>query len=136
MEFTTSFDYREGYEGERVGLVVMGRDYSSIELVRTSDGVSIRRVLCQGASKGAEEIFSGAIPAVKGRTAGGSVKVFFRVKISEDACCSFSYSFDGKKFTTLGEPFQAVPGEWIGAKIGYYAISSIKKNDGGYVLVS
>lgn len=136
MEFTTSFDYREGYEGERVGLVVMGRDYSSIELVRTSEGVSIRRVLCQGASKGADEVFSGIIPAIKGGTADGTVKVFFRVKISEEALCTFSYSYDGKRFKTLGEPFQAVPGEWIGAKIGYYAISSIKKNDGGYVIVS
>lgn len=136
MEFTTSLEYRPGYEGERAGLVVMGRDYSSIELIKTSEGVSVRRVVCMGASKGAEEVFGAAIPMLNGKSKDGTVKVFFRVKINEDASCSFSYSLDGNKFKVLGEPFKAVPGEWIGAKIGYYAISSLKKNDGGYVLVS
>jgi hypothetical protein len=47
--------------------------------------------------------------------------------------CRFSYSTDGKRFTEVGEPFEAEAGYWIGAKIGYYADASILKNDGGWV---
>jgi len=32
--------------------------------------------------------------------------------------CNFSYSLDGKKYESLGVPFQAREGQWIGAKVG------------------
>ena len=45
----------------------------------------------------------------------------------------FSYSLNGKKFTDIGRPFIGREGQWIGAKIGYFATSEIKKNDGGWM---
>ena len=34
--------------------------------------------------------------------------------------CNFSYSLDGKKYESLGVPFQAREGQWIGAKVGMF----------------
>ena len=46
--------------------------------------------------------------------------------------CSFSYSYDGKSFSKVGDDFQAVQGKWIGTKIGLFATGSQKSNDCGY----
>jgi hypothetical protein len=46
---------------------------------------------------------------------------------------NFSYSSDGKKYRTLGNPFQAREGKWIGAKIGLFCSRPVSNNDGGRV---
>jgi len=45
---------------------------------------------------------------------------------------SFSYSFDGKEFRPIGEPFQAQPGIWIGAKMGVFAGGVTDHGEFGY----
>ena len=57
--------------------------------------------------------------------------IWFRVKVVKGAVCSFSYSADGKKFAEAGEDFNAVPGRWIGAKIGFFALRNGITNDAG-----
>ena len=42
-------------------------------------------------------------------------------------------TYNGKDWEEIGSDFKAREGDWIGAKIGLFAISDIKKNDGGYV---
>lgn len=32
--------------------------------------------------------------------------------------CAFCYSTDGREFVSLGWPFVATPGKWIGAQVG------------------
>jgi hypothetical protein len=51
--------------------------------------------------------------------------------VKAGAICSFSFSADGKKFTEAGESFQAVPGRWIGAKVGFFALRDGVINDAG-----
>lgn len=47
--------------------------------------------------------------------------------------CNFSYSLDGKKYESLGVPFRAREGQWIGAKVGMFCTRpAIKTNDGGW----
>ncbi|MFV0268010.1 MAG: hypothetical protein ACK5HT_12840 [Draconibacterium sp.] len=60
-------------------------------------------------------------------------EIYFRVKVEKGAVCSFSYSVDGKKFKNAGPSFNAVPGRWIGAKIGYFALREGITNDAGTV---
>jgi hypothetical protein len=54
------------------------------------------------------------------------------VKVSAEALCQFSYSFDGNTFTDVGEKFVAGAGRWIGAKVGIYCIRDTQTNDAGY----
>lgn len=42
---------------------------------------------------------------------------------------------NGLSFTPIGEKFTAVPGRWIGAKIGLFALSESVANDYGYTNV-
>ena len=58
--------------------------------------------------------------------------IYFRVSVTKGAVCHFSYSTDGRNFTDVGEPFTAMPGRWIGAKIGLFCSSTTKTNDSGY----
>ena len=45
---------------------------------------------------------------------------------------SFSYSLDGRKFTPIGESFQAKKGVWIGAKVGVFSLSPNVIESKGY----
>ena len=49
--------------------------------------------------------------------------------MSDGARCRFSYCVSGEKFVPLGDEFPAVPGRWVGAKIGVFASTS--HADGG-----
>lgn len=60
--------------------------------------------------------------------------VWLRVEVSNTQLCRFYLSDDGKTFRSAGEPFQAVEGEWIGAKIGLFCSRDrVKINDSGYL---
>lgn len=130
-EFTTKLVYRPSYAGERVGVIVTGRSYSTIELNYDGEQLSLVRRDCIDANKGAQE----EILCSAGLAKEAFNTVWIRVKVEKQCICTFSYSLDGKKFKTLGPEFTVREGDWIGAKIGYFAISEIQKNDGGSVEV-
>lgn len=59
---------------------------------------------------------------------------YARVVVSDTQLCRFYLSRDGRSWELQGEPFQAVAGEWIGAKIGFYATRDHHPiNDSGYL---
>lgn len=53
-------------------------------------------------------------------------RVYLRVEVNKNAECRFSHSSDGKRFDSLGEPFIAQPGMWIGAKVGLFSSGSAR----------
>ena len=112
-------------EGEKTGLVVMGMDYAYISVRNTAGGLVVSQAFCKDADKGGVEKESAAVP-FKGNT------IYLRVKVSTDAACEFSYSADGKTFNTLGEPFKARQGRWIGAKLGLFALRTGPTREYGY----
>jgi hypothetical protein len=57
---------------------------------------------------------------------------YLRVQVSKGAKCNFSYSEDGEHFTSAGEAFSAVPGRWIGAKMGLFCTRTTVTNDAGF----
>ena len=122
---TTLVDASHLREGERSGLLMMGRDYSYLAVTRDARGFRLVRVVCLDAAKGGDEKETGAVELRNG-------SVYLRVSVVEDAICEFSYSFDGKSFTVLGETFMAQPGMWIGAKVGLFSIASAGAANYGY----
>ena len=44
--------------------------------------------------------------------------------------CYFSYSLDGRKYTSAGVPFTARQGKWIGAKVGLFSTAPYGKERG------
>lgn len=123
---TTKLTFNPRTDDEEAGLVIMGEDYQFIALKRQKDKLIVRTVQCNNARTGGKEIelFSEEIEADD---------IYFRIEVEKGAVCSFSYSKDGKDFREAGPAFEAKPGRWIGAKIGYFALREGITNDAGTV---
>lgn len=63
---------------------------------------------------------------------GQAQEVYLRVKVGKGALCTFSYSLDGLNYTSIPGSFPAEEGQWIGAKMGLFAVKKEKNNDSGY----
>jgi len=125
-EFTATakltFDAR--FDGEEVGLVVMGIDYGAVSLIRNNSKLEIHTTYCKQADKSGKEEITETKPI-------DSSTVYFRVQVRKGAECSFSYSTDGLSFSAIGNSFKAREGRWIGAKLGFYALRNGIINDAG-----
>lgn len=121
-----TFTPNEKLENERVGMVVLGQDYSTLSIKSKADGLYLNYGLCEGAVKGKAEKET-LITKLKINT------IYLRVKVKDGAKCNWSYSFDNKNFIDAGSTFTALPGKWVGAKIGLYAVRETQINDSGYV---
>ncbi len=112
-------------ENEKTGLVIMGRSYAALGLVRKADGIYIVYSTCVNADKGMPETEK-IIGKFDGRD------FYVRVTVTTGRQCVFSYSTDNKKFISIPESFQAREGVWIGAKMGLYCTGRQTTNDAGY----
>lgn len=128
-EFTATtkltFTPDKRYKGERIGFLVMGEDYSMISIENTEKGLFLYQNECINASKETTERIVANTPI-------SETTVFLRISVTKGATCIFSYSMDGKNYTPFGSSFNAKPGRWIGAKIGYVCQRPKKSNDGGW----
>lgn len=114
---TTRAEFHPQQNGERCGLVVMGRKWAYLALIR--DGGDLELGMFQGtydrANDATREIESVDAP-------GGAA--YLRVQVTNPgdnvAECTFSYSMDGRRYHKIGETFPATPGVWIGAKVGLF----------------
>lgn len=121
---TTRLTFDARFDGEEVGLVVMGTDYGTLSLKRNNAKLEIRTTVCNQADKaGKEEV-------VKSKSADSST-IYFRVHVRKGADCQFSYSTDGENYTPIGNSFKAREGKWIGAKLGFFALGNSVVNDAG-----
>ncbi len=113
-------------EGKTAGLLIMGTDYQSLVITNKKDGYYLQLIRAEKAEKNNPEKILSEVKL-------STNEVFLKVKVSEpNGICQFSFSENGKKYTSIGEPFQAKPGKWIGAKVGVYSISSQNAKRGGY----
>lgn len=116
--------------GKTAGLIVMGTDYATLSISTDEKGYLISQTEAIKAIDGSEEK-TNASARLKSNTA------YFKVDVvAPDAMCQFSYSEDGKTFKSIGKPFKAQPGKWIGAKVGLFSISTQEAKRGGYADVA
>ena len=126
-EFTVTTFIRASHllREQRSGLVIMGRDYSYLAVIKTADDLRLIRGTCLDAAKGAAEKEEGVATLQ-------ASSVYLRVTVTGEAHCEFSYSLDGKKFASLGEGFNAKQGMWIGAKVGLFALGPVDAIHSGH----
>lgn len=122
---TTKVTFTPRTDDEKTGLIVMGLDYSYLSVKKRADGLYLSLTVCKDADKGAQEK-EGASVQLKSST------FYLRVKVSRGAVCNFSFSTDGVSFISVGEPFTARQGRWIGAKVGLFAVRTGKTRESGY----
>jgi beta-xylosidase len=122
---TVKLDFKPRLDGERLGLLVMGYDYAGIVLTKKADGIYLSYITCKQADKGSREQEQelGKISATT---------TWLQVKVTREAKCQLAYSSDGNRFTDAGTVFTALPGRWIGAKVGLFCTRTTKTNDSGF----
>ena len=112
-------------DGERTGLIVTGLDYAYLSVEKKDDGHYISQTLCQNADRGSAETETAGVK-VDGNT------FWLRVRVEENAVCSFSFSINGKTYVPVGQQFKARQGKWIGAKVGIFAVGKGTASEMGY----
>lgn len=122
---TTKVTFTPRTDDEETGLIVMGLDYAYVSLTKKADGLFVAETVVKDAEGGGSGKQSASV-ALKGNT------FYLRVKVTQDAICTFSYSSDGTTFSPVGEPFTARKGKWIGAKVGLFAVRTGKTRETGY----
>jgi len=122
---TTRVDVAQLRDGERAGLLMMGRDYSYIAARRSSGKLQIVRMTCRDAAKKTVETQDGSTPAPTNT-------LLLRVTVQKEKLSRFSFSFDGKTFQELGEEFVAREGVWIGAKVGLFVVGPSTTTSRGF----
>ena len=113
-------------------MIVLGQAYSTIEMEHQNGRVVLKRRSCQNTAQGPETLEE--TPEVILPQAAFN-PVWFRVRWDKGGDCHFFYSLDGEAYNEFGPGFQAREGRWIGAKIGFFAISDVTRSGGGYVEV-
>ncbi len=121
-------------EGDKAGLIMMGRDYAYLALIKNRNGYEIEQIECIDAEqKNAEREVARIVPQnlqietkFNYQTKLEYVDFYFRIKVKTGGLCTFSYSTDGHKYTSIGKSFQAKEGKWIGAKTGIFIMNKEK----------
>ncbi|ADW70873.1 glycoside hydrolase family 43 protein [Granulicella tundricola] len=127
---TTKLTFTSRFAGEETGLVVLGQSYAYIAVRNTGDHLEVRQVERQDAEHDGKQTESQAVPVT-------STTLYLRARVERDAdkpeaTVSYSFSTDGSAFQSIGTPFHATPGRWVGARIGLFATSPATTGELGY----
>lgn len=129
--FNTELQFNSIALGERAGFILFGKSYAAIELKHTSKGLQLNYIECNKANLGLPEVATKLVDTVISNNA--KTALFIRMHMASDANAIFEYSFDGLNYRKAPFAFKATPGNWVGAKIGYYCSSERFTNDAGYL---
>ena len=122
-EATAVFDMSHLAEGGRAGLACIGKPDHLFGVMRQDGKLSLYR-------SGHDDTALTAYPF-----SFTAKKLYLRVTFDiPGRQYRFSLSTDGRKFTTVGDPFYAGFGNWKGVRFGLYHYNKVR--DGGYVTVS
>ena len=121
---TTKVTLNPRFEGEKLGFVVMGLDYSYLGVTFRNGRLYLAQATAKDADKHTAE--NESLPITVSQNT-----MYLRIKVSPGALCTLSHSVDGKTFTDIGLPFKGREGRWIGAKIGFFFTRPGKFNDAG-----
>lgn len=125
-------------EGATSGIVVMGRDYARLGLLKKGDAFVLQYAVNQDADNGGKETVKDITDLKPTRVYAAGLMpnlecdVWLRVTVKRDGNCMLSYSTDGRKFKDAGR-FTARVGKWIGAKLGYYSVTPGGVSERGWI---
>ncbi len=120
------------------GILMMGRDYSALVVLRQGDAFLLQRHTCLGADEGRTETQQtlATIQPTDRDTIPYSpaiyLDIFLRMTV-KDGICTYGYSLDGKHFKPAGDSFKMREGKRIGAKFGFVAACKNRKDSRGWL---
>lgn len=102
--------------GDRAGLLIYGFHYGWIGLRKEGDETQLVYATCYDAMSDRAE-------RIRFRKTMDTDSIYLRAEMREEGKTEFSYSLDGKHFTTVSGLFRADRGRWVGGKIGLFSAS-------------
>ncbi|MCF6130099.1 glycoside hydrolase 43 family protein [Flavobacterium sp. AS60] len=121
---TTKLIVNFNFDEEEAGLLVMGLDYCMLRIKQTENKLYLSQMICLNADKNQAESEAASV-LLKSNI------VYLQIKSLGDGMCTFFYSEDGTDFKSIGIPFKAREGKWIGAKLGFVALRNGFINNAG-----
>jgi beta-xylosidase len=120
---TTRLDLSGLGEGDSAGLVMYGSDYAWLGVKRAQGTNRLVLVNCFNALTGCQEstVFSTTLDRPV---------VYLRMRVEAGGHTVFSYSLDRNEFITVGTPFIATVGRWVGARMGLFSAASSARTRG------
>lgn len=122
---TTKITFHLNEDDEKVGLLIMGRDYFYLAIERQEGVNKLIYSYCVNAEAGEPEK-EYTIKELH------SDSIFLRVNVDVEGKGIFSYSNDGDLFENIDKKFTSREGKWIGAKLGLFSSAQKFTNNGGY----
>lgn len=116
----TELNFEPELETEKAGLVVMGEKYSYLSLEKSANQLELVQYWGTKRKSRREEFKMTSLKLTE-----QTVKLRVEItEISGEPLCKFSYATPNNDFEQFGKRFKAVPGRWIGAKVGIFAVNT------------
>lgn len=122
---TTKIKFHLNKDGEKIGLLVMGRDYFYLGIERMAGTNKLIYASCRNAEDGEPEQIQDIIEL-------HADSILLQVKVNTEGKGRFTFSLDGEEFKDIDPEFIAREGKWIGAKVGLFSTATEFTNNGGY----
>lgn len=98
---------------------MLGRSYAVLSISNNQTAYKLDYRECIDAYENKEE---NIIESVDFDTS----QLYLKINVNENAACSFAYSLDNNSFIPIGKDFKAFEGRWVGAKLDYSHLPSIR----------
>lgn len=125
FDVVTKISFHAEQKDDKAGLIIFGNDYTSLTISKNDSAYLLEQIFCKNASQGERELPIESVILT-------SPDIYLKTCVRQNAVCTFSYSVDGTHFISIGEDFQAVPGKWVGAKIGLFCTTAAHRKSNGY----
>ncbi len=122
---TTKIEFNPDLTGEQSGLVIMGKKWAFVALVKDENTTKVAMFTGENNKCEKRTIEAESVPVE-------AEYVYLRVKVDTENLCQFEYSLDNKNFIGIGKEFRAKEGVWIGAKVGLFCINPNMMESTGY----
>jgi len=111
--------------GEAAGVIIFGQDYAWLGLRKTAAGLRLVLNVAKDTRGGHPEHL-----VASGEAAGPMV--YLRVTVTAGGKCRFAWSVDDSSFAPIGDEFVAKARQWVGAKVGIFAVAPPGSTTAGY----
>ncbi|MDQ1912765.1 glycoside hydrolase 43 family protein [Paenibacillus sp. GD4] len=123
---TVKVSLKPATASDRVGFTVFGYDYRYLALSKSGESWKLAYVAGSGNKEGATEETMEVVDLPSVET------IYFQTTVVLEAECTFAYSLNGVDFHPIGDKLTAVPGGWVGAKLGLFCTQESGAPAGGY----
>lgn len=132
FQVTTLLKFCPDKDYDETGILVFGSQYACLSLKQLQGNLHLS--LLHGSYADMEQVLSTTQIASSSNHAPLLTKdIYLRLVVSQGGKCNFFYGFDGQIWNQLEPPVQAMPGKWVGAKMGLYAANRGGLSSAGYV---